>query len=80
MCVPSGTMTVRLPMGVKPVKVTKDLLPKIPILVSRKAVPGDTMLLALEDPIITQARAVEKEALAAAQPPPKKQMVIKSSP
>ena len=41
--------------GVKTVKMNKDSLPKIPILVNKKAAPGNTMLLALEDPIIAQA-------------------------
>ena len=87
--VPYGGMTVRLPLvsggGVKTVKMNKDSLPKIPILVNKKTVPGNTMLLALEDPIIAQARAVEKEeravekeALVAAQPS-KKQKVEKTS-
>ena len=59
-------------------KMAKDTLPKIPILVNKKVVPGNTMLLALEDPIIAQARAVEKEAQVAAQPT-RKQKAEKSS-
>ena len=52
-CVPRGNMTLCLPSGgVKPVKTSKDMLPKIPILVNKKAVPGNTMLWALEDPIV----------------------------
>ena len=49
-------------------KMSKESLPKIPILVNKKDVPGNTLLIAIEDPIIAKAREVEKEALAAAQP------------
>ena len=61
-------MTVCLPKGVKPVKMSKESLPKIPILVNKKDVPENTLLIAIEDPIIAKARELEKEALAAAQP------------
>ena len=74
---------MRLPLvaggGVKTVKMNKDSLPKMPILVNKKAVPGNTMLLALEDPIIAQARAVEKEALAAGAPCKKHKVEKKST-
>merc|ERR1711884_314616 len=77
-CVVTHGMTARLPMGVKSVKMNKDTLPKIPILVNKKVVHGSTMLVALEHAIIAQARAVEKEVLAAAQTT-RKQMVANSS-
>ena len=43
-------------------KMTKNTLPQVPVLVNKKAVPGQTMLVAMDDPVISRARDEDKKA------------------
>ena len=43
-------------------KITKNSLPQVPVLVNKKAVPGETMLVALDDLVISGARGDDKKA------------------
>ena len=43
-------------------KMTKSGLPQVPLLVNKKPVPGKTMLVAMDDPVISRAREEDKKA------------------
>ena len=58
----ANQLSVNLPDGVKELKMPNGKMPKVPVLVNKKDVPGDTLLLALEDPIIAKAKEDEKGA------------------
>ena len=43
-------------------KIAKNTLPQVPVLVNKKAVPGQTMLVAMDDQVISRAREEDKKA------------------
>ena len=43
-------------------KISKNTLPQVPVLVNKKAVPGQTMLVAMDDQVISRAREEDKKA------------------
>ena len=53
-------MTVNLPDGAKELKSQTWKMPKVPVLINKKDVLANTLLLALEDPIIAKAREEDK--------------------
>ena len=58
----SGHMVVTVAGTAHKVKMTKNTLPQVPVLVNKKAVPGQTMLVAMDDQVISRAREEDKKA------------------
>ena len=52
-------------------KMTKSTMPQVPVLVNKKAVPGQTMLVAMDDHVISRAREEDKKAKEEADKKPK---------
>ena len=61
---PGGGLQITLPMGhgQHKVKLNKDDLPKVPVLINKKKVHGMTMLVALDDDVIVRAKEDDKAA------------------
>ena len=55
-------MSVSIAGKAHTVKVKQNTLPQVPVLVSKKAVPGQTMLVAMDDHVISRAREDDKKA------------------
>ena len=55
-----GQIHVALPCGVQKVKMNKTQMPQVPILVNKRVVPGNTMLVAHDDPVVAKAKEEER--------------------
>ena len=60
-------MSVSIAGEAHKVKVKQHTLPQVPVLVNKKTVPGETMLVALDDLVISRARDEDKKAREAAE-------------
>ena len=59
---PSRPLSVSIAGEAHTVKVRQQTLPQVPVLVNKKTVPGETMLVALDDLVISRVRDEDKKA------------------
>ena len=59
---PGAPLAVSVAGETHKVKVRQQTLPQVPVLVNKKIVPGETMLVALDDPVISRVRGEDKKA------------------